>query len=83
MNIVNFDTITKPTPAAYDAANPTAQQENFFYRLNQAFDQLTGEMDVDLADRIGDLSFEGAIFEIPGFIKVYRSGRSVTLTLSP
>jgi hypothetical protein len=82
MHTIDFDTITKPTPAAYDAADPTKQQENFYYRLNQVFDQLSGTMDIDLAEHLSALSVEGTALELPG-LKIVRSGRVVSLIMSP
>jgi len=83
MNTVDFSTITKPTPADYDAANPTKQQEQFYYRLNQLFDQLTGTMNLDLAEEIGALAATGETVEIANFIKIHRHGRTLSFTLTP
>lgn len=82
MQQIDFDTITKPTPAAYDSANPTQQQENFYYRMNQLFDQISGEMDIDLYESISALSVEGETIELPGF-RVTRSGRVVSFVITP
>ena len=82
MQQIDFDTITKPTPAAYNAANPTEQQENFYYRMNQLFDQISGEMNIDLAEEISGLAMEGSTVEIPGFIRMSRHGRTVSFTFS-
>lgn len=82
MHVIDFDTITKPTPAAYDAANPTQQQENFYYRLNQAFDQISGTMDIDVHEVISALSVEGATFELPG-LTIKRSGRVISFVMNP
>jgi hypothetical protein len=82
MMTIDFDTITVPTPAAYDSADPHKQRENFFYVLNQILDQCSGEIDIDLAEQIGSLAVTGGTFELPG-LRITRSGRVVSFVMSP
>lgn len=83
MQEINWDVVTKPTPEPYDAADPTRQQENFYFMLNQVLGQLSGTQNIDLAEEIGGLAVAGSTVEIPGFIRVSRHGRTLSLTLTP
>ena len=82
MHIIDFETITVPTPAAYDSADPNKQRENFYYVMNQILNQLSGEIDIDLAEQIGSLAVTGGSFELPG-LTIKRSGRVVSFVMSP
>lgn len=82
MHSIDFDAITVPTPAAYDAADPHKQRENLAYVLNQALGQLTGEIDIDAVDAIDALSVSGEVLQLPGF-RVTRAGRVLSLVIDP
>lgn len=82
MQTIDFSTITVPTPAAYDSANPHQQRENLCYVLLQILAQCSGTMDIDLAEQIGGLAVTGETFEMPGF-KVKRSGRVISIVTNP
>lgn len=78
--------ITIPTPAAYDAADPTKQQENFYYVLNQILTtaKTAGEsIDVNqaaLTEAVGDLSFSGERLEIPALgLMLQKLGKTLAI----
>lgn len=78
--------ITIPTPAAYDAVDPTKQQENFYYVLNQILTAAkTAEESIDvnqsaLTDAVADLTFSGERLEIPALgLMLQKLGKSLAI----
>lgn len=60
---IDFSTITVPTPAAYDSADPHKQRENFYYVMNQILAQFNTDsvvLDIDVTGAIVPLQFNNA-----------------------
>ena len=82
--MIEFQTLTIPTPEPYDDKDENQQRENFFYVVNQIFTQAKAQ-NLTLTDLLsqGTLSLDSTAFEeLTGAVKDLQFN-SMTIDFGP
>lgn len=79
--MIDFSSLTIPTPGPYQDTNPHRQRENLCYVLLQILGQLNTNAvelpDIDVVKALKDLQFNHIVFDL-GAIRIILDGRTVT-----